>query len=121
MNVREIRREEDLDSLQPAWNELVSQSTSGTTFLTWEWISAWWSAYGTPGDLRVLLFSDENGALRGIAPLRMVSLRRYGQTMPALSFVGYAPSECDSDYLDLIVSPGWEKEVAEAFYKYRTD
>jgi peptidoglycan/xylan/chitin deacetylase (PgdA/CDA1 family)/CelD/BcsL family acetyltransferase involved in cellulose biosynthesis len=121
MKLVEVRREAELDQLRGEWNRLVCQSGSRTIFLTWEWITAWWSAYGSPGDLRILALFDDGGVLRGIAPLRRQSVRRYGQTVQALSFVGdgsIGSDLNDSDYLDFIAEPGFEKDVIEAVGKH---
>jgi peptidoglycan/xylan/chitin deacetylase (PgdA/CDA1 family)/CelD/BcsL family acetyltransferase involved in cellulose biosynthesis len=118
MKVTEVRSEEELRPMRAAWDHLVCETASKSIFLTWEWATAWWSAYGKPGDLRVLTAVDDAGVLRGIAPLRERVVRRYGQQSPALAFIGDAPTECDSDYLDFIAAPGWEKQVIEAFHRH---
>src|SRR4029077_2041082 len=82
-------------------------------FSTWEWATAWWSSYGNSGELRILAAFDERDVLRGIAPLRAGVVRKYGQTVPSLSFVGDGSN--DSDYLDFIIDEGFEKEVMESF------
>ena len=84
--------------------------------MTWEWAIAWWSTYGKPGELRILVASDEAGAIVGIAPLYRQSPRKYGQTVSALSFVG--DHSADSDYLDFIIASGREAEVMEAFRRH---
>ena len=114
MKVVEVREEKEFYELREAWNALLAASESNTIFLTWEWASTWWSAYGTASELRILKVYDDAGVLRGIAPLRSQALRRYGQTVQALAFVGYAPSDCDSDYLDFISAAGYERQVIEA-------
>ena len=116
MKVVEIREESELRSLQSGWQALLRDSGSNTVFLTWEWVTAWWSAYGTPGALRILAAIDEKGVLRGIAPLRSEPARRYGQTVPALRFIGDGSN--DSDYLDCIASASHEREVIEALRRY---
>jgi len=113
MKVTEIRHESELQALQPAWEELLRQSSSNTIFLTWEWVTAWWSAYGKPGDLRILTARDDEGHLRGIAPLRREAKRKYGQTVEAYSFVGDGSN--DSEYLDCIIAPGFEDRVLQLF------
>jgi peptidoglycan/xylan/chitin deacetylase (PgdA/CDA1 family)/CelD/BcsL family acetyltransferase involved in cellulose biosynthesis len=116
MNVVEIRRDAELHELKPAWEALLRDSASDTIFLSWEWATAWWSSYGQPGELRLLTVFDDNGELRGIAPLRCQSVRKYGQTVSALSFVGDGSN--DSDYMDFIVASGYEKPVMEAFFAH---
>ena len=125
MKVGEIQREAGLEALRDSWNGLVSEAASKTIFLTWEWVSAWWAAYGQPGDLRILTFHDEAGVLRGIAPLRRQRAKRWGQTVPALLFIGdssiEAPTLNDSDYLDFIIAAGHEEQVLNAFQRYAAD
>jgi peptidoglycan/xylan/chitin deacetylase (PgdA/CDA1 family)/CelD/BcsL family acetyltransferase involved in cellulose biosynthesis len=121
MKVVEVREEAGLRQLREEWGRLVCESASRTIFLTWEWAEAWWSAYGTAGDLRIMTVSDDNGVLRGIAPLRCQTVKRYGQAVQALSFVGdgsIGSALNDSDYLDFIVSRGYERPVMEALYKH---
>lgn len=125
MQIAEIRSETDLQALRGPWTRLLDESASKTVFLTWEWVTAWWAAYGRPGELRILTFSDEAGRLRGIAPLRHQMTRGYGQTVPALSFVGdgsiEAPGLNDSDYLDFIIAAGHEEKAMEAFHRYTAE
>ena len=116
MKVVEVRSEEQFGGLRDQWNALVADSVTGSTFLTWEWLSAWWKAYGTPGDLRILLAKDEAGVLRGIAPLRRQTVRRYGLNYRALAFAGDGSN--DSDYLDFIVAHSAETPVLEAFWQH---
>jgi peptidoglycan/xylan/chitin deacetylase (PgdA/CDA1 family)/CelD/BcsL family acetyltransferase involved in cellulose biosynthesis len=113
MKITEICDRAELERLQPLWNPLLAQSASATTFLTWEWLTAWWSAYGRAGDLRVLTAVDDDGRLRGIAPLRRQTARRYGHDFRTLAFVGDGSG--DSDYLDFIVARGFEHPVMGAF------
>jgi hypothetical protein len=43
-------RASEIGGLNSVWNQL-----SGTTFMTWEWLTARWSAYGKAGELSPLL------------------------------------------------------------------
>lgn len=116
MRVVEIRKEEELAGLRDAWTRLLEESPATSIFLTWEWLSAWWTAYGVPGDLRILLAYDEEGRLRGAAPLRWRTASRFKQTYRMLAFVG--DGSADSDYLDFPIAAGDERAVMEAFAKY---
>jgi len=118
MTVVEFRKPDDLRKLRPDWERILSESDSDTIFLTVEWIGAWWSAYGKSGALRLLAATDDGGVVRGIAPLRLQTLRRSGQSRQALIFAG--DGSTDSDYLDFIIERGFEPAVLEAFYKYWT-
>lgn len=116
MRVLEIRQEDDLRGLKPAWEALLRESASNTIFLTWEWAEAWWSAYGVPGELRILAAYNDTGKLCGIAPLRAQKKRKYGQTVSTICFIGDGSN--DSDYLDFIVASGQERQVLESFYSH---
>jgi peptidoglycan/xylan/chitin deacetylase (PgdA/CDA1 family)/CelD/BcsL family acetyltransferase involved in cellulose biosynthesis len=121
MKVVELRTEAEFERLRGDWDRLVCASASRSIFVTWEWMQAWWSAYGAPGQLRILTAFDETGELRGIAPLWSLTLRQYGQSVPALALVGdglLGSVNNDSDYLDLILAPGYERQVMEAFHRH---
>lgn len=113
MKIVELQQESGLDALRLEWNGVLAESVSKNIFLTWEWITAWWSAYGADGELNILLAYDDAGVLRGIAPLRRRTNKRFGQTVPELSFIGDGSN--DTDYLDFIVAAGWEESVSAAF------
>jgi peptidoglycan/xylan/chitin deacetylase (PgdA/CDA1 family)/CelD/BcsL family acetyltransferase involved in cellulose biosynthesis len=113
MKVVQIQNEAEFRGLKSAWGALLSESHADVIFLTWEWVTAWWSAYGKPGELWILAALDDHDVLRGIAPLRRETVRRYGRTASALTFVGDGSN--DSDYLDLIIAPGYEEQVMASF------
>jgi CelD/BcsL family acetyltransferase involved in cellulose biosynthesis len=99
------------DALAGEWNDLLKRSTFDTLFLTWEWQRTWWEHLGE-GDLLLITLHDDQGHLIGIAPLyRTVSAR--GERK--LNIVGCVDV---SDYLDIIVAQGREKEVYSALLNY---
>ncbi len=116
MIVREFRKQCDLERLRPEWEALLRKSAADTIFLTYEWVSAWWASFGTEGELRLLTAIDDEGVLRGIAPLRLTTLRRSGQRCQALIFIGDGTT--DSDYLDFIIERGYECQALAAFEEY---
>jgi CelD/BcsL family acetyltransferase involved in cellulose biosynthesis/peptidoglycan/xylan/chitin deacetylase (PgdA/CDA1 family) len=116
MTVTEVRDAAAWQRLAPVWNRLLEASAAGTTFLTWEWLSSWWQAYGTDGELNVLVARDDAGDVRGIAPLRRQPFRRLGRTYRTLAFIG--DGSADSDYLDFIVERGFEAPVLTAFFRH---
>lgn len=116
MKVVEIRSEAELQHLSAAWEALLRDSASNTIFLTREWLEPWWFAYANPGEMRLLAAFDDKDVLRGIAPLRSQTVRKYGQRIPVLSFIGDGSN--DSDYLDFLIARGWEQSVMEAFHRH---
>jgi CelD/BcsL family acetyltransferase involved in cellulose biosynthesis len=113
MKLVEIRDAAGFEALAGSWDALLRAGARATPFNSWEWASAWWQAYGAAGELRILAALDEGGTLRGVAPLREQVVRRCGIAARALRFVGDGSN--DSDYLDVVLAPGWEARVMEAF------
>jgi CelD/BcsL family acetyltransferase involved in cellulose biosynthesis len=99
------------DALAGEWNDLLKRSAFDTLFLTWEWQRTWWEHLGE-GDLFLIAMRDDQDHLVGIAPLyRTVSAG--GEK--TLNIVGCVDV---SDYLDIIVARGHEKEVYGALLDY---
>src|SRR4051812_6015828 len=113
MRISEIRDEAAFQDLRSEWNGLLAQSAANTIFLTHEWLTEWWKAYGAAGELRILLARDDTGSLLGIAPLRHRTGKRYRLTRPVLAMAG--DGSADSDYLDFIIRAGDEVSVMSAF------
>ena len=82
MKVIEIQRESELQALRTAWNGVLASAVSNTVFLTWEWVTAWWSYIRKTGRTPGSVAADDDGAIVGIAPLRRHTLKKYGQTVP---------------------------------------
>jgi len=116
MRVDEIRDRAAWQRLEPVWNGLLAESASASTFLTWEWLTAWWTAYGCDDSLRIVTVSDDAGVIRAIAPLRRNTIRRYGHTFRTLAFVGDGSN--DSDYLDFIVHRGLEDAAMDTLVRH---
>jgi peptidoglycan/xylan/chitin deacetylase (PgdA/CDA1 family)/CelD/BcsL family acetyltransferase involved in cellulose biosynthesis len=108
-----ITNEPELQALQPNWNALLEASVADVVFLTWEWLSSWWSSYGKGKQLRVLVAHDDAGVCQGIAPLYIEPVRCMGRRLRRLRFLG--DGSFDSDYLDFIVRPGMERQLVTAF------
>ncbi len=54
--------------LQHDWNSLLEQSGNDKVFLTHEWFTAWWQAFGDDKELFIILAVGRDG-IHGIAPL----------------------------------------------------
>lgn len=112
----EIRVHESLaslDILRPAWEELLNQIPTASTFSTWEWLAPWWRAYGGDQRLYALSFHDSDGRLAGLA-LLSIGLRRIAgaATLRVIRLMGDGSG--DSDNLDLPARPGSEEQVVSA-------
>ena len=97
-------------ALTPGWNELLRASSSDCPFLTAEWLQAWWAHVGGARALHIMTVRDETHRLIAVAPLMVVDgplgmFRR-------LEFLG--TGYAGSDYLDVIVRRGHEREGLQA-------
>lgn len=94
------------ERLRAPWSELVASARDATPFQTWEWHSLWWRWFG--GRKRpwiVALFEGRD--LVGLAPCCVTR-----GPWKALRWIGTGTS----DYLQPIARPGYESEVAFAFW-----
>jgi CelD/BcsL family acetyltransferase involved in cellulose biosynthesis len=113
LQIRAYRDLEDLQSLVPLWEDLLSAYPLATTFSTWEWLSSWWRNFGGGQQLFVVGVSEGNSRLIGLAPLSIVSRRVAGPVrVRELCLMGDGSG--DSDNLDLPVRPGFEDQFAGA-------
>ena len=112
MRIERISTDKEFHALEREWNTLVQRSPAKTVFLTWEWLSSWWSAYGGGKKLFILLARDASGECQGIAPLYLERSRR----ARLLKFLGDGTH--DSDYLDFIVPREQGAPVLEAFFEH---
>lgn len=114
--LRIYRLIEDLEDLRPAWDALVTESSTASVFSTWEWLSSWWRAYGASFTPYVIGFFDVSEHLIGLAPLEMGHRRFAGRTLRVIRLLG--DGSYDSDHLDFPVRPGFENEVAQALCQH---
>jgi CelD/BcsL family acetyltransferase involved in cellulose biosynthesis len=63
----EVNRLSDVESLRPAWNELLAQTREYSFFQTPEWLEATWDAYPREQRLRVIVV-ERDGRPLGIVP-----------------------------------------------------
>lgn len=111
LRVLRCERWDDPAWLIPTWNHLLAQSTADTVFLTHEWLTAWWEAYGAGRELLLLLVLDGE-TLVGIVPLYRAPLRALGVPLRVLRLVG--EGSFDSDHLDLIARADRTGDVVRA-------
>jgi CelD/BcsL family acetyltransferase involved in cellulose biosynthesis len=115
--MRTYRSLDDLESLRPAWEKLLTEFSGATTFSTWEWLAPWWRAFGKGRELLVLAFFDESASLVGLAPLA-ISRRRVAPLLELRVLSLWGDGTQDSDNLDFPVRAGCEDAVAAALLDY---
>jgi CelD/BcsL family acetyltransferase involved in cellulose biosynthesis len=114
--VRKLTSAADFVALRADWDRLVAANPAATVFQSWEWLYSWWETYGSAHRLQLLVVSDENGIVCGIAPL-MSRWSRIGLVpVRTLEFIG--AHSVASEYLDFVTMPGVEHEVAAAIMSH---
>jgi len=108
----------ELEAHVPAWIRLLQSNSRPSVFMTPEWLSSWWHAFGAKKELRALIFTDDREQTVGIAPFYSEHQRFLGLPLRVLRFVGAGSG--DSDALDFIVAPGYEQACAQAFLRWLT-
>lgn len=109
MRVRVVDNVHEFEALASEWNALV-ECAGGSVFQTHEWQSTWWRSFGTGRSLHAITLWDGQ-RLVGVAPLFLerVSLSQF-TLFRKFRLVGSG----HSDYLDLIVAPGYVEQGAIA-------
>jgi CelD/BcsL family acetyltransferase involved in cellulose biosynthesis len=105
----EIIPPEHWEKLFPHWEELSQTSVERAVFLSPFWIASWWRHFGKERQ-PYMLAAWEAGRLCGLAPFyfRRISLPGVKRGASALSFMG--DEGVGSEYLGLLVLPGYEEE-----------
>lgn len=127
MDIRVVNNVKDFDRLKISWND-IAERADVHIFQTFEWNRTWWKYFGIEDNLHIILFYDDD-RLVGIAPLFWDSihllrkkiyrcLRFLGSNVyqpkgePLIGFIAY------SDYLDLIVEPGYEDQISRELIQH---
>ena len=100
-------------ALRGEWDSLLRDSASVSLFLTWEWLHSWWTHLGGSSQLRMLAVRAGK-ELIAIAPFQMTS--NGVAHLSCLEMLG--TGEAGSDYLDLIIRRGWERESLGAIERF---
>lgn len=115
---RVVSQDRELVELAGRWEDLLSASLRPEAMLTPSWLMTWWRHFGTGRTLTVGVY-EADGRLVGLAPMCGRDHRyRPGVRFRRLEALGSEDGNGDgvcSDYLHLIVRPGFESAVCDAF------
>jgi CelD/BcsL family acetyltransferase involved in cellulose biosynthesis len=102
------------DALHDEWNDLLHSSPRDQIFLTWEWQSNWWASY-QPGQIWVIALRDEDSQLVALAPWFIDQDHEKGRLVRSIGCVEV------TDYLEVILKPGYEAAALETLTGYTRD
>lgn len=102
-----------LEQWLPDWEAILRENPSLSIFSTPEWLGSWWKAFGVNKQMIALILADASKTVVGLIPLYFDELRSplLGK-LAHLRLIGDGSG--DSDNLDLIVRPGYERVCAIA-------
>lgn len=124
-----LTSEEAFFASKEDWQRLT-EASNATLYQSFDWNWLWWQHLGRQEDrtLHILMFHD-HGNIVGIMPLfvehfsiaGIIFYRKLGMLGTGTAFTksfGIFSDDGPSDYLDLIVLPGYEIDVTEFIVKY---
>ena len=109
--IESVTTHEGFERLRDEWCELQRRSASCCLFLTWEWLFTWWRHLSASRRLMILVVRRD-ARVTAIAPfaIRPASASRL---LPFRAVELLGTGSVGSDYLDLIVERGSEREAIQ--------
>jgi hypothetical protein len=86
LKVEVVDNFDKFNSLEPIWNKLLSQTDADNVFMTFEWFTCWWKAYGEDKKMCFILVK-ENYEIIGIAPLMKYKMKIRGFPVKTVGFI----------------------------------
>ncbi len=96
MIIKEVNSFSDVN-LKVIWDSVIERCEH-SIFSTWDWISTWWKYFGE-GKQPIILLSEEEGQVIGIAPLMYSVTSAFGIPYGQIELIGTPIS----DYTDFII------------------
>lgn len=105
------------------WNVVADSAKVDPLFMSWDWISHWWTFFEneSTGSPLILLASNNEHEIVGIAPFyRTCHSRRKIKTyrIQLMGNIWRRETGILSERMDWICKSGWRDEVGEAFYNF---
>jgi CelD/BcsL family acetyltransferase involved in cellulose biosynthesis len=114
-------------SSEREWKQLLEESAADRLFLSWDWLTAWWTTFGGGPEFELFLLGayDETGRLVGAAPLYIHRTKlRALLPLRRLQFMGNcwrANDHVRSEYVDFVIRTGMEEIVTRRFLEHVAD
>ncbi len=108
---------EQLEAEIPAWEAILRHNPSLSIFSTPEWLGSWWKAFRSNKRTSILAFADADNSMVGLLLGYLEEFQgAFFTRLTGLRFVGDGTG--DSDNLDLIVRPGFERACAQGLVSW---
>jgi CelD/BcsL family acetyltransferase involved in cellulose biosynthesis len=109
-----IRADRDWEALAKVWDGLLLAVPDHTVFQSYEYQRLWWRHFGGDSELFIVLLV-RNREIRGIAPLRIETIKQYGRWLRRLAFIG---SRWEVDRPRFLFVPGEERPLTRALVAF---
>src|SRR3989442_8064399 len=86
MRIQVCASAEELAQLRGPWNALLATAAENSPFLTHEWITAWWRAFGSGSSMYVIT-AWQDDELLAVAPLAYTKQQMVGATRSVVTFM----------------------------------
>ena len=111
-----IDKMSDWRKIREPWNRLLENSVSDCFFLTWEWMYSWAECFlRNQRDLFIVVAYDGNEII-AVAPWCIRNINVKFLRLRQIEFLG--TPEAGSDYLDVFIRRGREKEVTFHLWEF---
>ena len=118
LTVRAVTSFDEFKGLAQDWEQLLRTVPGHSIFLTWEWLYVWAKHFLGDRRLLILLMSDDQKRLVGIAPLYLRTTKTLGLiSFHELRFLGSDLETISSQYLDVIANEK-KRAVLQSLYRY---
>jgi len=107
ITIKEITNITAFNEIEYVWDDLLSQVTHLSFFMSWKWLNLWWKSYAGENDTLIILLIEDDGVVIAIAPF-------YFQNNSTLRFIGTGELESDevaTEYLDILCSLNFADKI----------
>ena len=109
----------EFDQIEEEWNDLFRRSGCENVFLSFGWMSTWWTHFGK-GQLALIAVREPGGQLAALAPFYVLRRLPPGRAR-RLGFL--ADERVGSDHLEILCDPAFEdaavEEIARVLFAHR--
>ena len=98
LHIETIERTDGFYGLESDWNALLRSCFHNHIFVSFEWISAWWKAFGRANKLFILKVTDAGRRIVAIAPLMKTRVFFMGLPVRCISFI-YNDNASRTDFI----------------------
>jgi CelD/BcsL family acetyltransferase involved in cellulose biosynthesis len=71
MRIERFKDDQRFNQIRDEWNKALFASEQSCLFLTHQWFAAWWQSFGQTYEMEILVFTGDDGAFIGAAPLML--------------------------------------------------